>query len=181
MSNGWERFKAEQEQRGTAGNSAGASRSGDNGFAEYQRRSAQRQSGQSGSSRSWQRYLWETQGIRPTASNEEVYRKSGMDALRKDAHTLTGGLTHYFKNKHTANAIDPQYRQKTRAMLDAIANERKYFDYYKDSFTAEDLQKYTAELDEYEAKLKAYDGYFGNGYGSATDKNSAHVPLRTLP
>ena len=173
MSNGWERFKAEQEQRGTAGNSAGASRSGDNGFAEYQRRSAQRQSGQSGSSRSWQRYLWETQGIRPTASNEEVYRKSGMDALRKDAHTLTGGLTHYFKNKHTANAIDPQYRQKTRAMLDAIANERKYFDYYKDSFTAEDLQKYTAELDEYEAKLKAYDGYFGNGYGRATDKNSA--------
>lgn len=173
MSNGWERFKAEQEQRGTAGNPAGASRSGDNGFAEYQRRSAQRQSGQSGSSRSWQRYLWETQGIRPTASNEEVYRKSGMDALRKDAHTLTGGLTHYFKNKHTANAIDPQYRQKTRAMLDAIANERKYFDYYKDSFTAEDLQKYTAELDEYEAKLKAYDGYFGNGYGRATDKNSA--------
>lgn len=174
MSNGWERFKAEQEQRGTAGNSAGASRPGnDNGFAEYQRRSAQRQSGQSGSSRSWQRYLWETQGIRPTASNEEVYRKSGMDALRKDAHTLTGGLTHYFKNKHTANAIDPQYRQKTRAMLDAIANERKYFDYYKDSFTAEDLQKYTAELDEYEAKLKAYDGYFGNGYGRATDKNSA--------
>lgn len=173
MSNGWERFKAEQEQRGTAGNSAGASRSGDNGFAEYQRRSAQRQSGQSGSSQSWQRYLWETQGIRPTASNEEVYRKSGMDALRKDAHTLTGGLTHYFKNKHTANAIDPQYRQKTRAMLDAIANERKYFDYYKDSFTAEDLQKYTAELDEYEAKLKAYDGYFGNGYGRATDKNSA--------
>jgi hypothetical protein len=173
MSNGWERFKAEQEQRGPAGNSAGASRSGDNGFAEYQRRSAQRQSGQSGSSRSWQRYLWETQGIRPTASNEEVYRKSGMDALRKDAHTLTGGLTHYFKNKHTANAIDPQYRQKTRAMLDAIANERKYFDYYKDSFTAEDLQKYTAELDEYEAQLKAYDGYFGNGYGRATDKNSA--------
>ena len=173
MSNGWERFKAEQEQRGTAGNSAGASRSGDNGFAEYQRRSAQRQSGQSGSSQSWQRYLWETQGIRPTASNEEVYRKSGMDALRKDAHTLTGGLTHYFKNKHTANAIDPQYRQKTRAMLDAIANERKYFEYYKDSFTAEDLQKYTAELDEYEAKLKAYDGYFGNGYGRATDKNSA--------
>lgn len=173
MSNGWERFKAEQEQRGTAGNPAGASRSGDNGFAEYQRRSAQRQSGQSGSSRSWQRYLWETQGIRPTASNEEVYRKSGMDALRKDAHTLTGGLTHYFKNKHTANAIDPQYRQKTRAMLDAIANERKYFDYYKDSFTAEDLQKYTAELDEYEAQLKAYDGYFGNGYGRATDKNSA--------
>lgn len=173
MSNGWERFKAEQEQRGTAGNPAGASRSGDNGFAEYQRRSAQRQSGQSGSSQSWQRYLWETQGIRPTASNEEVYRKSGMDALRKDAHTLTGGLTHYFKNKHTANAIDPQYRQKTRAMLDAIANERKYFDYYKDSFTAEDLQKYTAELDEYEAKLKAYDGYFGNGYGRATDKNSA--------
>ena len=53
MSNGWERFKAEQEQRGTAGNPAGASRSGDNGFAEYQRRSAQRQSGQSGSSRSW--------------------------------------------------------------------------------------------------------------------------------
>lgn len=173
MSNGWERFKAEQEQRGTAGNPAGASRSGDNGFAEYQRRSAQRQSGQSGSSRSWQRYLWETQGIRPTASNEEVYRKSGMDALRKDAHTLTGGLTHYFKNKHTANAIDPQYRQKTRAMLDAIANERKYFDYYKDSFTAEDLQKYTAELDEHEAKLKTYDGYFGNGYGRATDKNSA--------
>ena len=173
MSNGWERFKAEQEQRGTAGNPAGASRSGDNGFAEYQRRSAQRQSGQSGSSQSWQRYLWETQGIRPTASNEEVYRKSGMDALRKDAHTLTGGLTHYFKNKHTANAIDPQYRQKTRAMLDAIANERKYFEYYKDSFTAEDLQKYTAELDEYEAKLKAYDGYFGNGYGRATDKNSA--------
>ncbi len=173
MSNGWERFKAEQERRGTAGNPAGASRSGDNGFAEYQRRSAQRQSGQSGSSRSWQRYLWETQGIRPTASNEEVYRKSGMDALRKDAHTLTGGLTHYFKNKHTANAIDPQYRQKTRAMLDAIANERKYFDYYKDSFTAEDLQKYTAELDEYEAQLKAYDGYFGNGYGRATDKNSA--------
>lgn len=173
MSNGWERFKAEQEQRGTAGNPAGASRSGDNGFAEYQRRSAQRQSGQSGSSQSWQRYLWETQGIRPTASNEEVYRKSGMDALRKDAHTLTGGLTHYFKNKHTANAIDPQYRQKTRAMLDAIANERKYFDYYKDSFTAEDLQKYTAELDEYEAKLKTYDGYFGNGYGRATDKNSA--------
>lgn len=173
MSNGWERFKAEQEQRGTAGNSAGASRSGDNGFAEYQRRSAQRQSGQSGSSQSWQRYLWEAQGIRPTASNEEVYRKSGMDALRKDAHTLTGGLTHYFKNKHTANAIDPQYRQKTRAMLDAIANERKYFDYYKDSFTAEDLQKYTAELDEYEAQLKAYDGYFGNGYGRATDKNSA--------
>ena len=173
MSNGWERFKAEQERRGTAGNPAGASRSGNNGFAEYQRRSAQRQSGQSGSSRSWQRYLWETQGIRPTASNEEVYRKSGMDALRKDAHTLTGGLTHYFKNKHTANAIDPQYRQKTRAMLDAIANERKYFDYYKDSFTAEDLQKYTAELDEYEAQLKAYDGYFGNGYGRATDKNSA--------
>lgn len=173
MSNGWERFKAEQEQRGTAGNPAGASRSGDNGFAEYQRRSAQRQSGQSGSSQSWQRYLWETQGIRPTASNEEVYRKSGMEALRKDAHTLTGGLTHYFKNKHTANAIDPQYRQKTRAMLDAIANERKYFDYYKDSFTAEDLQKYTAELDEYEAKLKTYDGYFGNGYGRATDKNSA--------
>lgn len=173
MSNGWERFKAEQEQRGTAGNPAGASRSGDNGFAEYQRRSAQRQSGQSGSSQSWQRYLWETQGIRPTASNEEVYRKSGMDALRKDAHTLTGGLTHYFKNKHTANAIDPQYRQKTRAMLDAIANERKYFEYYKDSFTAEDLQKYSAELDEYEAKLKAYDGYFGNGYGRATDKNSA--------
>lgn len=174
MSNGWERFKAEQEQRGTAGNPAGASRPGnDNGFAEYQRRSAQRQSGQSGSSQSWQRYLWETQGIRPTASNEEVYRKSGMDALRKDAHTLTGGLTHYFKNKHTANAIDPQYRQKTRAMLDAIANERKYFEYYKDSFTAEDLQKYTAELDEYEAKLKAYDGYFGNGYGRATDKNSA--------
>ena len=173
MSNGWERFKAEQEQRGTAGNPAGASRSGDNGFAEYQRRSAQRQSGQSGSSQSWQRYLWETQGIRPTASNEEVYRKSGMEALRKDAHTLTGGLTHYFKNKHTANAIDPQYRQKTRAMLDAIANERKYFDYYKDSFTAEDLQKYTAELDEYEAQLKAYDGYFGNGYGRATDKNSA--------
>lgn len=173
MSNGWERFKAEQEQRGTAGNPAGASRSGDNGFAEYQRRSAQRQSGQSGSSQSWQRYLWETQGIRPTASNEEVYRKSGMDALRKDAHTLTGGLTHYFKNKHTANAIDPQYRQKTRAMLDAIANERKYFDYYKDSFTSEDLQKYSAELDEYEAKLKAYDGYFGNGYGRATDKNSA--------
>ena len=173
MSNGWERFKAEQEQRGTAGNPAGASRSGDNGFAEYQRRSAQRQSGQSSSSRSWQRYLWETQGIRPTASNEEVYRKSGMEALRKDAHTLTGGLTHYFKNKHTANAIDPQYRQKTRAMLDAIANERKYFDYYKDSFTAEDLQKYTAELDEYEAKLKTYDGYFGNGYGRATDKNSA--------
>lgn len=173
MSNGWERFKAEQEQRGTAGNPAGASRSGNNGFAEYQRRSAQRQSGQSGSSQSWQRYLWETQGIRPTASNEEVYRKSGMDALRKDAHTLTGGLTHYFKNKHTANAIDPQYRQKTRAMLDAIANERKYFEYYKDSFTAEDLQKYTAELDEYEAKLKAYDGYFGNGYGRATDKNSA--------
>lgn len=174
MSNGWERFKAEQEQRGTAGNPASASRPGnDNGFAEYQRRSAQRQSGQSGSSQSWQRYLWETQGIRPTASNEEVYRKSGMDALRKDAHTLTGGLTHYFKNKHTANAIDPQYRQKTRAMLDAIANERKYFDYYKDSFTAEDLQKYTAELDEYEAKLKTYDGYFGNGYGRATDKNSA--------
>lgn len=173
MSNGWERFKAEPEQRGTAGNPAGASRSGDNGFAEYQRRSAQRQSGQSGSSQSWQRYLWETQGIRPTASNEEVYRKSGMEALRKDAHTLTGGLTHYFKNKHTANAIDPQYRQKTRAMLDAIANERKYFDYYKDSFTAEDLQKYTAELDEYEAKLKTYDGYFGNGYGRATDKNSA--------
>lgn len=176
MSNGWERFKAEQEQRGTAGNPAGASRSGNNGFAEYQRRSAQRQSGQSGqsgSSRSWQRYLWETQGIRPTASNEEVYRKSGMDALRKDAHTLTGGLTHYFKNKHTANAIDPQYRQKTRAMLDAIANERKYFDYYKDSFTAEDLQKYTAELDQYEEQLKAYDGYFGNGYGRATDKNSA--------
>lgn len=174
MNNGRERFKAEQEQRGTTGNSAGASRPGnDNGFAEYQRRSAQRQSGQSGSSQSWQRYLWETQGIRPTASNEEVYRKSGMDALRKDAHTLTGGLTHYFKNKHTANAIDPQYRQKTRAMLDAIANERKYFDYYKDSFTAEDLQKYTAELDEYEAQLKAYDGYFGNGYGRATDKNSA--------
>lgn len=173
MSNGWERFKAEQEQqRGAARNSAGASRS-DNGFAEYQRRSAQQRSGQSGSSKSWQRYLWETQGIRPTASNEDVYKKSGMDALRKDAHTLTGGLTHYFKNNHSANAVDPQYRQKTRAMLDAIANERKYFEYYKDSFTAEDLQKYTAELDEYEAQLKAYDGYFGNGYGRATDKNSA--------
>ena len=174
MSNDWERFKAEQEQRGAAGNSAGASPlSNDNGFAEYQRRNAQRQSGQSGSSQSWQRYLWETQGIRPTASNEEVYRKSGMDALRKDAHTLTGGLAHYFKNKHTANASDPQYRQKTRAMLDAIANERKYFDYYNGSFTAEDLQKYTAELDEYEAQLKTYDGYFGNGYGRAADKDSA--------
>lgn len=173
MSNGWERFKAEQEQRGTAGSPAGASRSGNNGFAEYQRRSAQRQSGQSGSSRSWQRYLWETQGIRPTVSDKDVYKNSGMAALRGDVSSLTGGLRRYFQNDHSANAVDPQYRQKTRAMLDAIANERKYFDYYKDSFTAEDLQKYTAELDEYEAQLKAYDGYFGNGYGRATDKNSA--------
>ncbi len=162
MSKSWEEYVAEQQQKQSAGGeriAAGALRP--------------RNDRTGGASGSWEQFVQRMQSGQPTASDSAIYQKSGMDALRKDAHTLTGGLTHYFKNKHTANAIDPQYRQKTRAMLDAIANERKYFDYYKDSFTAEDLQKYTAELDEYEAQLKAYDGYFGNGYGRATDKNSA--------
>lgn len=162
MSKSWEEYVAEQQQKQSAGGeriAAGALRP--------------RNDRTGGASDSWEQFVQRAQSGQRTVSDSAIYQKSGMDALRKDAHTLTGGLTHYFKNKHTANAIDPQYRQKTRAMLDAIANERKYFDYYKDSFTAEDLQKYTAELDEYEAKLKAYDGYFGNGYGRATDKNSA--------
>lgn len=162
MSKSWEEYVAEQQQKQSAGGeriAAGALRP--------------RNDRTGGASDSWEQFVQRAQSGQRKASDSAIYQKSGMDALRKDAHTLTGGLTHYFKNKHTANAIDPQYRQKTRAMLDAIANERKYFEYYKDSFTAEDLQKYTAELDEYEAKLKAYDGYFGNGYGRATDKNSA--------
>lgn len=162
MSKSWEEYVAEQQQKQSAGGeriAAGALRP--------------RNDRTGGASGSWEQFVQRAQSGQRTASDSAIYQKSGMDALRKDAHTLTGGLTHYFKNKHTANAIDPQYRQKTRAMLDAIANERKYFDYYKDSFTAEDLQKYTAELDQYEEQLKAYDGYFGNGYGRATDKNSA--------
>lgn len=162
MSKSWEEYVAEQQQK----QSAGGERIATGALRPRNDRTG-------GASGSWEQFVQRMQSGQPTASDSAIYQKSGMDALRKDAHTLTGGLTHYFKNKHTANAIDPQYRQKTRAMLDAIANERKYFDYYKDSFTAEDLQKYTAELDEYEAKLKTYDGYFGNGYGRATDKNSA--------
>lgn len=162
MSKSWEEYVAEQQQK----QSAGGERIATGALRPRNDRTG-------GASGSWEQFVQRVQSGQRTASDSAIYQKSGMDALRKDAHTLTGGLTHYFKNKHTANAIDPQYRQKTRAMLDAIANERKYFDYYKDSFTAEDLQKYTAELDEYEAKLKTYDGYFGNGYGRATDKNSA--------
>ena len=162
MSKSWEEYVAEQQQK----QSAGGERIATGALRPRNDRAG-------GASGSWEQFVQRAQSGQRTASDSAIYQKSGMDALRKDAHTLTGGLTHYFKNKHTANAIDPQYRQKTRAMLDAIANERKYFEYYKDSFTAEDLQKYTAELDEYEAKLKAYDGYFGNGYGRATDKNSA--------
>lgn len=162
MSKSWEEYVAEQQQK----QSAGGERIATGALRPRNGRTG-------GASGSWEQFVQRVQSGQRTASDSAIYQKSGMDALRKDAHTLTGGLTHYFKNKHTANAIDPQYRQKTRAMLDAIANERKYFEYYKDSFTAEDLQKYTAELDEYEAKLKAYDGYFGNGYGRATDKNSA--------
>lgn len=162
MSKSWEEYVAEQQQK----QSAGGERIATGALRPRNDRTG-------GASGSWEQFVQRMQSGQRTASDSAIYQKSGMDALRKDAHTLTGGLTHYFKNKHTANAIDPQYRQKTRAMLDAIANERKYFEYYKDSFTAEDLQKYTAELDEYEAKLKAYDGYFGNGYGRATDKNSA--------
>ncbi len=162
MSKSWEEYVAEQQQK----QSAGGERIATGALRPRNDRTG-------GASGSWEQFVQRMQSGQPTASDSAIYQKSGMDALRKDAHTLTGGLTHYFKNKHTANAIDPQYRQKTRAMLDAIANERKYFEYYKDSFTAEDLQKYTAELDEYEAQLKAYDGYFGNGYGRATDKNSA--------
>lgn len=162
MSKSWEEYVAEQQQK----QSAGGERIATGALRPRNDRTG-------GASGSWEQFVQRAQSGQRTASDSAIYQKSGMDALRKDAHTLTGGLTHYFKNKHTANAIDPQYRQKTRAMLDAIANERKYFDYYKDSFTAEDLQKYTAELDEYEAQLKAYDGYFGNGYGRATDKNSA--------
>ena len=162
MSKSWEEYVAEQQQKQSAGGER---------IATGTLRPRNDRTG--GASDSWEQFVQRVQSGQRTASDSAIYQKSGMDALRKDAHTLTGGLTHYFKNKHTANAIDPQYRQKTRAMLDAIANERKYFDYYKDSFTAEDLQKYTAELDEYEAQLKAYDGYFGNGYGRATDKNSA--------
>lgn len=162
MSKSWEEYVAEQQQK----QSAGGERIATGALRPRNDRTG-------GASGSWEQYVQRAQSGQRTASDSAIYQKSGMDALRKDAHTLTGGLTHYFKNKHTANAIDPQYRQKTRTMLDAIANERKYFDYYKDSFTAEDLQKYTAELDEYEAQLKAYDGYFGNGYGRATDKNSA--------
>lgn len=162
MSKSWEEYVAEQQQK----QSAGGKRIASGALRPRNDRTG-------GASDSWEQFVQRAQSGQRTASDSAIYQKSGMEALRKDAHTLTGGLTHYFKNKHTANAIDPQYRQKTRAMLDAIANERKYFDYYKDSFTAEDLQKYTAELDEYEAKLKAYDGYFGNGYGRATDKNSA--------
>ena len=162
MSKSWEEYVAEQQQK----QSAGGERIASGALRPRNDRTG-------GASDSWEQFVQRVQSGQRTASDSAIYQKSGMDALRKDAHTLTGGLTHYFKNKHTANAIDPQYRQKTRAMLDAIANERKYFEYYKDSFTAEDLQKYTAELDEYEAKLKAYDGYFGNGYGRATDKNSA--------
>lgn len=162
MSKSWEEYVAEQQQK----QSAGGERIATGALRPRNDRTG-------GASGSWEQFVQRMQSGQRTASDSAIYQKSGMDALRKDAHTLTGGLTHYFKNKHTANAIDPQYRQKTRAMLDAIANERKYFEYYKDSFTAEDLQKYTAELDEYEEKLKAYDGYFGNGYGRATDKNSA--------
>ena len=162
MSKSWEEYVAEQQQK----QSAGGKRIASGALRPRNDRTG-------GASDSWEQFVQRAQSGQRTASDSAIYQKSGMEALRKDAHTLTGGLTHYFKNKHTANAIDPQYRQKTRAMLDAIANERKYFEYYKDSFTAEDLQKYTAELDEYEAKLKAYDGYFGNGYGRATDKNSA--------
>lgn len=162
MSKSWEEYVAEQQQK----QSAGGERIATGALRPRNDRTG-------GASGSWEQFVQRMQSGQRTASDSAIYQKSGMDALRKDAHTLTGGLTHYFKNKHTANAIDPQYRQKTRAMLDAIANERKYFEYYKDSFTAEDLQKYTAELDEYEAQLKAYDGYFGNGYGRATDKNSA--------
>lgn len=162
MSKSWEEYVAEQQQK----QSAGGKRIASGALRPRNDRTG-------GASDSWEQFVQRAQSGQRTASDSAIYQKSGMEALRKDAHTLTGGLTHYFKNKHTANAIDPQYRQKTRAMLDAIANERKYFDYYKDSFTAEDLQKYTAELDEYEAQLKAYDGYFGNGYGRATDKNSA--------
>ena len=162
MSKSWEEYVAEQQQK----QSAGGERIATGALRPRNDRTG-------GASDSWEQFVQRAQSGQRTVSDIAIYQKSGMEALRKDAHTLTGGLTHYFKNKHTANAIDPQYRQKTRAMLDAIANERKYFDYYKDSFTAEDLQKYTAELDEYEAQLKAYDGYFGNGYGRATDKNSA--------
>lgn len=162
MSKSWEEYVAEQQQK----QSAGGERIATGALRPRNDRTG-------GASGSWEQFVQRMQSGKRTASDSAIYQKSGMDALRKDAHTLTGGLTHYFKNKHTANAIDSQYRQKTRAMLDAIANERKYFDYYKDSFTAEDLQKYTAELDEYEAKLKTYDGYFGNGYGRTTDKNSA--------
>lgn len=162
MSKSWEEYVAEQQQK----QSAGGKRIASGALRPRNDRTG-------GASDSWEQFVQRAQSGQRTASDSAIYQKSGMEALRKDAHTLTGGLTHYFKNKHTANAIDPQYRQKTRAMLAAIANERKYFDYYKDSFTAEDLQKYTAELDEYEAQLKAYDGYFGNGYGRATDKNSA--------
>lgn len=162
MSKSWEEYVAEQQQK----QSAGGERIATGALRPRNDRTG-------GASGSWEQYVQRAQSGQRTASDSAIYQKSGMDALRKDAHTLTGGLTHYFKNNHSANAVDPQYRQKTRTMLDAIANERKYFDYYKDSFTAEDLQKYTAELDEYEAQLKAYDGYFGNGYGRATDKNSA--------
>lgn len=172
--NGWERFKQEREARNGGGSIGSPSATGSSGgFAEFQRRKAAQNGAQSSGSRGWQQYLQQTQGIQRTSSDSDIYRKSGMDALREDAHALTGGLTHYFQNEHGANSVNSQYRQKTRSMLDAITKEREYFNYYADAFTAEDLKKYNDELDAYEAQLKRYDGAFGNGYGRAADKESA--------
>lgn len=168
---GWERFEQEQEKRqGGAGSPPSASTGG---FAEFQRRTALQGGEQTGGQSGWQTYLQQTFGVQRAGSDSDIYRKSGMDALRKDAHALTGGLTHYFQKEHGANSVNSQYRQKTRSMLDAIAKEREYFNYYADAFTAEGIKKYNDELDSYEAQLKRYDSAFGNGYGRAADKDSA--------
>lgn len=162
--NGWERF-----QKRRSGNTENGQNTS-SGWARFQEsRAATGNTAGSG----WERFLQQSRGVQRASSDSDIYGKSGMDALRKDADALTGGLTQYFQNEHTANAGNSLYRQKTRLMLDAIANEREYFRYYADAFTPEDLTRYNNELDTYEAQLKRYNGAFGDASGKASDKDAA--------
>lgn len=159
----WESFQ--QQLNGNKGSA---------GWQQFQNRLAGMQGGQANASDGWNAFQQRLTGQR-AGSNAEAYRASGMDALRKDAGALRDSMTRYFENEHKASGTDAgnSYRAKANNMLSAIQKERDYFKRYASAFTQEDLQKYNAELDDYERQLRSLTGYFGNGQGVASDSTGA--------
>lgn len=144
------------------------------GWQQFQNRLVGMQNEQPQTSAGYAEFRQRLTGQRE-GSNAEAYRASGMDALRKDAGALRDGMKSYFENEHKASGTSAgsSYRAKANNMLSAIRKERDYFKRYADSFTQEDLQKYNAELDDYEKQLRSLTGYFGNGQGMASDSAGA--------